>query len=323
MAEEESPGASPRGSGTGEQPVIYDRDPNDLSARARRILQSNGAKKINDEDYLTQREGWKIFREAKLGAGKSSTYFRASSAKGQDMAVRILPLSSLPLRTKNNLLNSAVKIMRFLMENHCDFIVTGYEIYLSPQKLYVFCEVMKGDLESMVKKHRFKEDDVKVMCQQIIAGMHFLYENGIGHRAITASNIVLNDQKQAKITDFSYAMVTWNPDTMTSIMAEKEKEYHHHYAPEVMRGEYDAHLADNFALGCIVINLLSRKHAFDRKTNDYIDAYKKHFRRSDVHITDSLSCFLGRCFAPVGERPSIVELALHHWITGETRSKEG
>lgn len=321
MAEEVP--TSPKASGTGEQAL--DRDPNELSARTRRILQTSGAKKINDEDYLTAREGWKIFRESKLGGGKCSTYFKAASAKGQEMAVRILPFSQLSLKVKNNLLNSSVNIIRYLMDNPSEYIVNGYEVYLLPQKLYFFCEIMKGDLESYVKKHKLKEDDIKMWVQQIIAGMQYLYENAIGHRAITAANIVLTEQKQAKITDFTYAMVTWDPDSATPVLGEKEKEYHHHFAPEVMKGEYDVHLADNFALGCIVVNLLIRKHAFDKKTTEFVDTFKKHFRRSDVPISQSLECFLVRCFAPTSERASIVELASHHWITGagSGQSKEG
>ncbi|XP_074596507.1 putative myosin light chain kinase DDB_G0282429 [Brevipalpus obovatus] len=302
------------------QEGVMDRDPNELSARVRSIMQNSGAKKINDEEYLSTRLNYKILRDQKIGGGKFGTYYKAKNANGEEMAVKVGTIASLELKRKKAL-EKSVNILRYIADQPWDNITKVVDIFMTKEKIYIFCEPLVGDLEAYCKKKKSSEDEMKPWVMNVLAAMSYMYESGIGHRTLTPANMALTDGKVVKLTGFTYSMLTWHPDNMQPILAEKEKDYHHHYAPEVIKGEYDAHAADVWALGVAMVNLLTKKHAFDNKTKDHNQVLKSHLRRSDAKISEELECFLGRCLSKdVSDRGSINDLLSHHWVTGEAEA---
>ncbi|XP_015790609.1 probable spindle assembly checkpoint kinase homolog [Tetranychus urticae] len=303
-----------------EEAQVYpqERDVNEITARARKILSLEGAKSINDEDYLSNREGYKIFRETLIGKGKFSQFYAARTANGVDVTVKVLPLSSLPIKYKENLLRQGTKILSYFKTYPCDQISSIIDIYMTKIKVYVFCEPLGQDLEKISRKTSYKEEEFKPWIVDIMKGLQYLYENCIGHRNLQASNVVLSgDKATAKLTGFGNAIVTWDPDKQAPIYAEKEKEHHHHLAPETLKGEYDAHIADIWGIGCIISILLTRKPCFEKKTRDYLEGYKTHLRRNETAIGSDLECFLNRVFiAEPTNRAPLSELMAHHWIVG-------
>ncbi|XP_053209829.1 striated muscle preferentially expressed protein kinase-like [Panonychus citri] len=299
--------------------VAQERDPTDATNKSRKILTNEGAKKINDEDVLLTREGYKIFREQVVNKGKFAQYYAARTSTGIDCVVKVVPLTSLAIKYKENLQRVGTKILRHLQGNPNDRIVFITDIYLTKIKLYVFCEPMTIDLEKLAKKQALKEDDFKSWIMDILKGLYYLWENCIGHRNIQASNIVLtSDRSVAKITGFGMSMVTWDPEKSAPIFAEKEKEWHHHFSPEAIKGEYDVHCNDIWGVGCIIGLLMSRRNFFEKKTTDHVSSFKTHFRRNEITMSPDLECFLSRIFiADPTQRGNLIELTSHHWFGGD------
>ena len=70
--------------------------------------------------------------------------------------------------------------------------------------LYIFTEwVPGGSLQSLLNKFgRFKESVVQNYTLQMLKGLKYLHENGVVHRDIKGSNILVDDRGNVKLCDF-------------------------------------------------------------------------------------------------------------------------
>lgn len=130
-----------------------------------------------------------------------------------------------------------------------------YEVYKEflegTQKiLLVEMEYIEGDtLAEFIKKHGVLTlEDAVDLAIQICEGLEFLHNNGIMHKDLSVSNIMVTDSFQAKIIDFGY-----------SRMEDKSKKYettniytYGSTAPEVTAGEKVDKRADIYSLGKII-----------------------------------------------------------------------
>ncbi|DBA01414.1 TPA: hypothetical protein N0F65_007311 [Lagenidium giganteum] len=137
-----------------------------------------------------------------------------------------------------------------------------------------FCE--GGDLLALVHlapERRLLEDTALHLFRQVVAGVHFLHENGIAHRDLSLENVLLSGGI-VKICDFGLSAPT---DSKCSNAVGKA----YYMAPEVVAlREYDPASADLWSLGIILFILLSGSPAFDCASVD--DASFEAFKRLGV-----------------------------------------
>lgn len=70
-------------------------------------------------------------------------------------------------------------------------------------------EYMDHDLSGILTHPNFKFDPAhaKSLVKQMLEGLAYLHQNGILHRDIKGSNLLLNNQGELKIADFGLARI--------------------------------------------------------------------------------------------------------------------
>jgi chromosome undetermined scaffold_16, whole genome shotgun sequence len=299
-----------------EEVEMKKRDNEVLLARAKQMAESAPAKVINDEHYLMSRLEYKIYRDQECGSGDYSKYFKAKSSDGALIAVRISPLAQVPKMYRDHFKTTSVKVIRLLSTLKHENVIHFVDIFIASSKMYVFCEYVDGyNLEAVCSKRQYNEEEIKFWSHSIFNGLAFLYESAIGHRNICASNILMTaDTKVVKITGFGRSMITYDHIRNQEILSPVEEFYAYHLAPETQIGPYDAHAADIWGGGIVVINLLTSKYPFKKNTTNHTECFKIHFRRQLIELSSELDDMLTKIFDEPSARLNAYGVLGHPWL---------
>lgn len=132
-----------------------------------------------------------------------------------------------------------------------------------------------GNLSDHMKKQggRLPENDVKRYTKSIVKGIHHVHLKGFVHCDIKLQNILVFDNGDVKIADFGLAKKTGE--------VEKQRKTGEKYeyrgtplfmSPESVRDNVYESPADIWALGCVVVEMVTGKPAWrSRKGSDFSD----------------------------------------------------
>lgn len=120
-----------------------------------------------------------------------------------------------------------------------------------------------GDLAYHVKKKRqkgewFTETEIMNWFLQICLALEHVHQRKILHRDLKSQNIFLTSNNTIKLGDFGISKVLEN--TMDVAMTVQGTPYY--MSPEVCQSKPYAYSSDVWALGCILYELCTLKHAF-------------------------------------------------------------
>ena len=109
--------------------------------------------------------------------------------------------------------------------------------------------------------------------QQVADGLQFAHDKGLVHRDIKPQNIIISQADGAVLTDFGLVRaIVSSGGTSTGAMLGTP----HYMAPEVWEIEESNSASDQYALACVLVEMLTGKILFDGKTPPIVMA--KHFR---------------------------------------------
>ncbi|KAG1880589.1 kinase-like domain-containing protein, partial [Suillus tomentosus] len=116
---------------------------------------------------------------------------------------------------------------------------------------------------------------------QMTLGINALHEIGIIHRDIKAANILIDARQNVRITDFGVSYVNKNegPLDRQGNYSSEPVGTTHTMAPEVLRNKSDPRPlkygapADWWSLGCVIYQLVSKKHESLFVTKDDVFSY--------------------------------------------------
>ncbi|KAL6868131.1 hypothetical protein ACP4OV_014976 [Aristida adscensionis] len=158
-----------------------------------------------------------------------------------------------------------IHILRKL--NHPNIIkLEGIIISSDSESLYLVFEYMEHDLVglSATPGLKFTEPQVKCLLQQLLNGLHHCHSNGILHRDMKASNILIDGNGVLKIADFGLATTfdPYNQQPLTSRVATLW-----YRPPELLLGatKYGPSI-DMWSTGCILAELFGGKPILPGRT---------------------------------------------------------
>lgn len=141
-------------------------------------------------------------------------------------------------------------------------ICTIYEIDEADEQTFISMEYIKGQsLKDKLESSPLTIDEAKDIALQVAAGLKEAHKKGIVHRDIKPANIMINDEGQAKITDFGLAKLSWGVDlTKTSTIMGTVA----YMSPEQAKGEEVDHRTDIWSLGAMLYEMLTGERPFEK-----------------------------------------------------------
>ena len=138
----------------------------------------------------------------------------------------------------------------------------------------------KGDLFQYISLGRFTEQHSKLIFRKILNGVGALHGAGICHRNLKLETILLDQNFNPKISNFTFATMFQGNNGI--IKLNKGIGTIPYVPPQIfINAVYNGSKADIFSLGVILFNLVTGKIGFKRATNE--DLYYRHIRNNNIN----------------------------------------
>lgn len=204
--------------------------------------------------------------------GMANVYLAHDLVLDRDVSVKLLRLD---LRddpsTKRRFEREAMAATQ-LNDPH---IVGVYDVGEEHGIQYMVMEYVKGtDLKNYIHDHYpIPLPQVIDIMEQVLSAVQTAHANGIIHRDLKPQNILIDENKNIKITDFGIAMAaSQNSMTQTNSLLGSV----HYLSPEQARGSIATPQSDIYSLGIILFELLTGQVPFEGETA--VSIALKHFR---------------------------------------------
>jgi serine/threonine protein kinase len=123
---------------------------------------------------------------------------------------------------------------------------------------------MKFSLTKTIK-HEYQ---IKCFVQQLLHGLDHCHKNGVLHRDIKGSNLLIDSNGVLKIADFGLA-ISYNPDNPQPLTSRVVTLWYR--PPELLLGATEYGVAvDMWSTGCIVAELFSGKPIMPGRTEVFL-----------------------------------------------------
>lgn len=180
-------------------------------------------------------------------------------------------------------------------------IVSIYDFGEHENAPYIVMEFVDGQsLESLLKTHSVLTlEQISTVFFSICDGLSYAHQQGIIHRDVKPSNIIVSDNNSVKITDFGIAKIENSDATQLGLSLGTPS----YMAPEQSAGKAIDCRVDIFALGIIAFELLSLCDDIPHLLRQYaltisLDAAKTKKIDSNKKFTREIAAFLDKCLNP-------------------------
>lgn len=214
---------------------------------------------------------YRIIRSLGEG-GMANVYLAHDMVLDRDVSVKLLRLD---LRddpsTKRRFHREAMAATQ-LNDPH---IVGIYDVGEDHGLQYMVMQYVKGtDLKAYIRKnYPIPFPQVIDIMEQVLSAVATAHAHGIIHRDLKPQNILIDENKNVKITDFGIAVaVSQDSLTQTNTLMGSV----HYLSPEQARGSIATKQSDIYSLGIILFELLTGKVPFEGETA--VSIALKHFR---------------------------------------------
>ncbi|KQJ88797.1 hypothetical protein BRADI_4g21250v3 [Brachypodium distachyon] len=202
---------------------------------------------------------------SKIGQGTYSSVYKARDLRtGKVVALKKVRFVSTDPESVR-FMSREISVLRKL--NHPNVIkLEGIVTSSVSQNLYLVFEYMEHDLVGLAATPglKFTEPQVKCLFQQILSGLDHCHSNGVLHRDMKGSNLLIDSNGVLKIADFGLATF-YDPGTQQPLTSRVATLWYR--PPELLLGatRYSVGV-DMWSTGCIFAELLAGKPIMPGRT---------------------------------------------------------
>jgi len=239
-----------------------------------------------------------------LGGGMSHVYRARDTVIGRTVAIKILtPEAAADADAKARFLREAQMAGNISHEN----ILSVYDFGEDESRPFMVMEFLRGeDLRSALKNGRAGDTAARLQLAMPVAkALEYIHQHKIIHRDIKPENIHISENGAVKLVDFGIAKSQDLSLTQPGLTMGTP----YYMAPEQVLGRDVTHLADIYAFGILLFELLTGKkpiegdsveQLFYKILNEPIDLAP--LRQADC--PESVVALIGRCISKAAaERP--------------------
>ncbi|KAF2072694.1 hypothetical protein CYY_006000 [Polysphondylium violaceum] len=292
-------------------PSHFCKYPEEIDIAIEKLLNQGNPKELYKNLYFEAKGG---FGSVFLAKNRAASH---ASAEKQMVAVKKMPHKT--LRQKRMNLNE-IGFLKYC--NHPN-IVKLLCSFLKNEELWLVMELMEGGtLREAVGNFSFCESKIAYICKETLKAISYLHSNGLCHRDLKSSNIMISMNGEIKLIDFGLA-VDFN----------NEKEDIHMCGspfwmpPEQILGRPHSLPVDIWSFGVCVVEMLKRKvpnHNSRLKAMVTIATEGLSFTKLEYpYWSDQVLDFLSKCLQtdPL-KRASADELLAHPFLENSCDLKE-
>ncbi|KAF0895222.1 hypothetical protein E2562_008561 [Oryza meyeriana var. granulata] len=202
---------------------------------------------------------------SKIGQGTYSSVYKARDLKtGKVVALKKVRFVNLDPESVRFMARE-ILVLRKL--DHPNVIKLEGIITSSVSKsLYLVFEYMEHDLVGLAATPglKFTEPQVKCLLQQLLSGLDYCHSNGVLHRDLKGSNLLIDSNGVLKIADFGLA-TSYDPNNQQPLTSRVATLWYR--PPELLLGatKYGVSV-DMWSTGCILAELLAGKPIMPGRT---------------------------------------------------------
>ncbi len=231
--------------------------------------------------------------EEKLGAGSFGEVYRA-----RDIYLhRVVALKMLTLVESKDAKERFLQEARFCSSLVHPNIAVVYEAGWHESIPYLAMELVEGDLLSKrIRLAQVSMPEALLYMEQILEALEEAHSEGIIHRDIKSSNIMITSRGKVKILDFGLASSLYQKGSEElSSASSGTLEF---LSPEQARGEEPDERSDLFSAGVVLYQMLAGRLPFERDTRVQTFSAILHEDIAPLsHISDPLNAILQRSLA--------------------------
>ena len=211
---------------------------------------------------------------AKIASGGGGTVYRASSADGGAVAIKVI----LP-----ELAASPQALGRFQREaeavrlvNHPNIVTVLESDALPNGRPYIVMELVEGETlrDRLRRRGRLSPTEVLEILEPTGSALAAAHAAGVIHRDLKASNVAVGTEAdtRVKLLDFGIAKLLQPDSTQPSLTVQGTRVgTPYTMAPEQIRGEPVDARADVYALGVLIFHMLTGRYPFIAPTAQEIE----------------------------------------------------
>lgn len=281
-------------------------------------------------EQIVEARGYML--QERIGSGAFANVYKAWHVTEQIFtACKIIELKKKKKKRLNDLKHELYVLDKM---DHVN-IIKMYEHFLVDEKVYIFLEYAScGTLSEYVRKRGpLKDSRARKWFKQICSGLYHMHSNAVSHRDLKLGNILIDEYRNLKITDFGLSRVSYREGHgifyCTSYAGTES-----YMAPEVIKKDefgkrlYDPLAADIWALGVCLYAMVNKAYPFNPEDKDRMVANQmqrkwKFVKKQRTKLSNELKDLVRHLLEPDPKRRiTFLGIVTHAWMNESEFEKQ-